>query len=62
MNPHMARTYNVITHGSIIVVDQLEIIFFFFKNLLTPLVVYQVALARHWLIMGLKTDNSLIDM
>jgi len=27
----------------------------------TPLVVYQVALTGHWLIMGLKTDNSLVD-
>jgi len=26
-----------------------------------PLAVYQVALARHWLVMGLKTDNSPID-
>jgi hypothetical protein len=26
-----------------------------------PLVVYQVALAGHWLVMGLKTDNSPID-
>jgi hypothetical protein len=27
-----------------------------------PLAVYQVALAGHWLVMGLKTDNSPIDM
>jgi hypothetical protein len=26
-----------------------------------PLTVYQVALAKHWLIMGLKTNNSPID-
>jgi hypothetical protein len=26
-----------------------------------PLAVYQVALARHWLVMGFKTDNSPID-
>jgi hypothetical protein len=26
-----------------------------------PLAVYQVALAGHWLVMGLKTDNSPID-
>jgi hypothetical protein len=26
-----------------------------------PLVVYQVALAGHWLVMGLKTDSSPID-
>jgi hypothetical protein len=26
-----------------------------------PLAIYQVALARHWLIMGLKTDRSPID-
>jgi hypothetical protein len=27
-----------------------------------PLVIYQVALAVHWLIMGLKTDSSPIDV
>jgi sporulation-control protein spo0M len=26
-----------------------------------PLTVYQVALARYWLVMGLKIDNSLVD-
>jgi hypothetical protein len=26
-----------------------------------PLVVYQATLAGHWLVMGLKTDNSLVD-
>jgi len=26
-----------------------------------PLTVYQVALAKHWLVMGLKTNNSPID-
>ncbi len=26
-----------------------------------PLAVYEVALARHWLVMGLKTDSSPID-
>ncbi len=26
-----------------------------------PLSVYQVALARHWLVMGLKTDSSPVD-
>ncbi len=26
-----------------------------------PLVIYQVALAEHWLVMGLKTDSSLVD-
>jgi hypothetical protein len=26
-----------------------------------PLAVYQVALAGHWLVMGLKTDNSHVD-
>ncbi|CAM6014864.1 unnamed protein product [Sphagnum balticum] len=25
------------------------------------LVVYQATLARHWLVMGFKTDNSLVD-
>jgi hypothetical protein len=27
-----------------------------------PLAIYQVALAEHWLIMGLKTDSSPIDV
>jgi hypothetical protein len=26
-----------------------------------PMVVYQVAMARHWLVMGFKTNNSPID-
>jgi hypothetical protein len=26
-----------------------------------PLTVYQAALARHWLVMGFKTDSSLVD-
>ncbi len=26
------------------------------------LAIYQVALARHWLVMGLKTDSSFVDM
>jgi hypothetical protein len=26
-----------------------------------PLVVYQAIMARHWLVMGLKTDTSLVD-
>jgi S-adenosylmethionine hydrolase len=26
-----------------------------------PLAVYQAALARHWLIISLKTDNSLVN-
>jgi hypothetical protein len=26
-----------------------------------PLAVYQATLARHWLVMGLKTDNSRVD-
>jgi hypothetical protein len=26
-----------------------------------PMVIYQTDLARHWLVMGLKIDNSLVD-